>query len=271
MRRSRSDNTVALFWGALALLMFCVLGLIGYIKLDEIQMALKSNTSEDCNETTVNDVAVALKGKLQNTPIENITCSELGLYQIHSGENDFYTDYDARFLFFGAVYDLESQTEVSTSFKTPETEPTQEPEKFIAWEELPLDDAIVVGDGDIEMAVYKDINCPYCQRLYEAVQTMPNVKTYYMMTSIFGERSLKPTSEILCSDNPPETLDEYLTNKTTQNSRDCAFGRLAIEQVLDFAKQHNWQGTPVTVRKSDGKVMVGFADKDSFAKFVRGE
>ena len=268
------NKTVKFFWVALSILVIFALGIIGYghWKMQKIDVVKSVSQDVVCNETSINDVAVALKSKLQNTSIKEITCSELGLYKVVSGDNQFYTDEQGRFLFFGSVYDLDGQREVSTSFQAPElTKDAPQLEQYVKWEDLPLGNAIVVGDGDIELAVYKDINCPYCQRLYEALETMPNVKVYYMMTSIFGERSAKPTAEILCSNSPKDELANYMATKRIENGNDCKAGRDAIQTVFEFGNQQGWQGTPVTVRKSDGKVMVGFSDKENLETFLKGE
>ena len=234
----------------------------------------QATVKKTCDETEINDVVVALKSRLKSTPIREVSCSDLGLYKITAGDNVFYTDAQARFLLFGSIYDLDTQQEVSSSFTEQAVAPPQQhykPTQQVNWDDLPLGNAIVIGDGDMEIAIFKDINCPYCRRQYMDLKDMPHVKVYYMIGSIFGERSAVPSEKILCSDTPQKWLAYYMQHKSLPDTlTGCEVGKQAIAKVSSFAGANGWSGTPTTVRKSDGAVQYGYKGMDTFKQFLAG-
>jgi thiol:disulfide interchange protein DsbC len=112
--------------------------------------------------------ATALKAKLSATypatEFRDLRATAMtGIYEVSMGRNVAYVGSDARYFLFGHLYDMQAQKDLTAE--------RLEQARRIDFTSLPLGDAIktVRGDGSRPIAVFSDPDCPYCQKLEQAL------------------------------------------------------------------------------------------------------
>ncbi|MFH4377076.1 DsbC family protein, partial [Acinetobacter baumannii] len=82
-----------------------------------------------------------------------------GIYEVVMGRNVAYTDKDGRYFIFGNLFDMKTQTDLTTT-------PTSSNKVEVGFPNADrLKDAIktVKGNGKRKLVVFSDPDCPYCQ------------------------------------------------------------------------------------------------------------
>ncbi|MFX6895484.1 DsbC family protein, partial [Acinetobacter baumannii] len=91
-----------------------------------------------------------------------------GIYEVVMGRNVAYTDKDGRYFIFGNLFDMKTQTDLTTT-------PTSSNKVEVGFPNADrLKDAIktVKGNGKRKLVVFSDPDCPYCQQLERNLQSI---------------------------------------------------------------------------------------------------
>ncbi len=266
--RHRSQTFCNLFLGGLALLA----------------------TSSPVQAGDVDALRAALKVKLPNTEVTSLRETPIpGLFEMVMGKNLFYVDQSGNYSIIGTLYDLTTHEGLTAErlaelgYAPKEEKAIEVRSQSIPWDELPQNAAIVENaDGKYKLAVFTDVNCPYCQRLADILKEMPEVEVHTYLITLW-KRSDAPTKSILCAKDKIKALHaayknheagkaEDLTGETTRpefagNCTTDIFD-LPMERIGTFAANHGISGTPFLVR-SDGATSAGMRSKEFLLDWLK--
>jgi len=124
---------------------------------------------------------------------------------------------------------------------------------------LPVEQAIKVvkGDGSRQMAVFSDVDCPYCRKLEAEIAKLNNVTVHvYLYPLPFHTDAPRKSRLVWCSPDQVKAWEDLmLRDKEPESvSGDCAN---PVEANLALGQKLRIQGTPAIIF-SDGKRAPGF-------------
>lgn len=184
------------------------------------------------------------------------------LYEVYLGNQIIYTDQSFKFLIIeGQLVDPKSKKNITA-------ERLADLQK-IAFENLPLDLAIKIKKGipQKKVAVFSDIDCPFCRKLEkEVLMKLDNVEIYtFIFPLAIHPEAEQKSLKIWCSDHPAANWVNFMkTADLPDNNGDCAS---PIDEIQNFAKKYGIQSTP-TIIFEDGKRVSGAIPKDEFKSLL---
>jgi thiol:disulfide interchange protein DsbC len=184
------------------------------------------------------------------------------LYEVYLGNQIIYTDQSFKFLIIeGQLVDPKSKKNITA-------ERLADLQK-IAFENLPLDLAIKIKKGipQKKVAVFSDIDCPFCRKLEkEVLMKLDNVEIYtFIFPLAIHPEAEQKSLKIWCSDDPAANWVKFMkTADLPDNNGDCAS---PIDEIQNFAKKYGIQSTP-TIIFEDGKRVSGAIPKDEFKSLL---
>ncbi len=126
-------------------------------------------------------------------------------------------------------------------------------------EDLPLEQAITVGEGPTEVIEFVDPDCPYCRRWNDFAKQHPELKRRIFLVPLDGlHPSARGKSEhILCAEDPAQTLEDFYAGRIgTDRLVGCDAGKRRLTVHEDAARKLGLTGTPTLVIA--GQVITGF-------------
>ncbi|MBK8631895.1 MAG: DsbC family protein [Sphingomonadales bacterium] len=255
-------------------------------------------------QATVDGVKVSqrLQARLPRTQVTSVDCAKLnGVCEVIAGKTVFYTDANARYLFVGRLYDMETRQDL-TAAKLLEINPetllggnperdtgeeaaqygaqpvprsaqgrgagpnTPAPRQAIARVDLsglPAAGAINWGkSGGQPVTIFTDFRCGYCRALVATLEQM-NVRVIERPISVLGSRDL--SDRVYCArDKVRAARDAYAGLELAAATCDTS----GLDANERFAQQHHFMGTPVIVR-GDGTVLEGFRPKQFLEEWLK--
>ena len=185
------------------------------------------------------------------------------LYEVLIGDQIIYTDKDFSFLIIGKVIDPKSRKDMT---QTRIDELTK-----IDFKDLPFENSIkiVKGDGSNKMAVFSDVDCPFCKKLErEALLNLNDATIYNFLYPLDIHPEAKPKSaKIWCATNRQKAwLDFMLNDRMAENNGDCSN---PIEETLALGRSLGISATP-TIVLSSGKKIPGAISYEELDKYLNG-
>lgn len=175
-----------------------------------------------------------------------------GLYEVRIGnEAIFYTDAQGDYLIQGVMLDTKNRKNL--------TEERMQALNSIAFDKLPLQDAVVSkkGDGSRKIAVFADPNCGYCKRFEAELQKVDNVTIYTFLYPILGPDSTAKAQNIWCAKDRSKVWHDWMIKGKTPPSAQCDDD--VLQRNLTLGRQHNINGTPAIVL-ANGQRIGGFVE-----------
>ena len=135
----------------------------------------------------------------------------------------------------------------------------------IEFSELPLDLAIKIkkGNGQKKVAVFSDLDCPFCRKLEKDVLLgLDDIEIYTFIFPLAIHPDAEQKSlQIWCSDDPAANWIKFMKNADLpDNKGDC---KSPVEKITTFAKKNSIQSTP-TIIFEDGRRVSGAIPLDQF-------
>lgn len=208
------------------------------------------------------DEASLRKALLADFPGEKIESVKktpyLGLYEVVVGDELFYTDENASFLFLGHVIDPKTKQSL-TSERLQEIKDARR----ISMDELPLDLSIkaVKGNGKRKLVVFSDPKCPYCKRLEKELVKVTDVTIYTLLYPVLNG-SLPTATSIWCSRDRLKAWDDFMLRGIAPPGKDC---ETPINTLVQTGQKYRVNGTP-TLIFADGSVVPGMITAEVIEK-----
>lgn len=199
----------------------------------------------------------ALKQKIETAyprfKVDNIEKTPYsGLYEVFMGGQIIYTDKDLNFLIVeGKLVDPKTKTNITGERLAELTK--------IDFNQLPLDKAIKVvkGDGSRKIAVFSDVDCPFCKRLEQ--NELRNITDVTIYTFLYPLEQLHPDAAnksklIWCAENRVQAWNDWIfKGKLPESAGKC---KVPLEEVGQLARKYGVVSTP-TLFFEDGMRMQG--------------
>lgn len=189
-----------------------------------------------------------------------------GIYEVTMGNNIAYVQEDGRYFIFGALYDMQSQKDLTAQSRN----------KLSAaqFSELPFANAITVKKGNggkkqREFALFTDPDCPFCQRLEETLAGMTNYTVHIFLYPIdsLHPNAGKQAERIWCSRNQKQAWNDYMLSGIVPSDKTCAN---PIGDNIVLAQQLGIRGTP-TMLHIDGRRTSGAMPRINLERWLNGE
>jgi len=205
-----------------------------------------------------------MKKTYPELPIKNIQKTNFNdLYEVYIGGQIIYTNENFDFLIVeGRVVDPETKNDL--------TELRLEELTRVNFEDLPLSDAIKVvkGNGKRKIAIFSDVDCPYCKRLEKReLSNINNITIYTFLypLAIHPEAKLK-SKKIWCANDRSKAWTEYIHNDNLpENSGDC---KTPINKILKLGKDLGISSTP-TIILPNGKRVPGAIPYEQLEEYLQ--
>lgn len=189
----------------------------------------------------------------EGAEVESVTKTPYsGLFEVRVGNDIFYTDAQAKYLFVGRVLDANTTEDY--------TKARLEAINRIKFSDLPLESALksVKGNGKRVIAVFEDPNCGYCKRFRKTLQEVDNVTVYTFMYNILADDSSVKSKNIWCTADRSKAWDEWMLNgKVAPTAPESC--TTPNEKIFNLGRKLKVTGTP-TIFFTDGSRIPGAID-----------
>ena len=183
-----------------------------------------------------------------------------GIFEVVMGQNIAYVDQSGRYFFFGRLFDMQKQQDMTAS--------KLEDSSKIDTATLPLNDAIktVKGNGSRTFYVFSDPDCPYCKQLEQNLLGMSDVTIYTFLMPLEG---LHPQAKgksiaVWCASDKVKAWDELMQKGIVPTTSSCSH---PVDRNLALAERFGISGTP-TLISPDGRKLPGAAPAGRIAQWL---
>ncbi len=198
------------------------------------------------DEATIRKV---LGEKFPETKIVSIAKTPYsGLYEVYMDGQLVYADANAQYVFMGDILDLKNKTNLSQARLSVLN--------AIKWDTLPLNNAIksVKGKGERKIALFSDVDCPYCRKFDAELAKVDNITVYTFLFPVEGlhPKAVQTSRQIWCAPDKNKAWDEYLSaSKIPANDGKCAN---PVDQNIALANKLGIAGTPTIIFNNGQRV-----------------
>ena len=200
-----------------------------------------------------------------NLPIKSIQKTNYNnLYEIFLGDQIIYSDESFSFLIIeGRVVNPHTKIDLTADRLDKLTR--------INFSNLPFYQAIKIqkGNGERKIAVFSDIDCPFCRKLEkETIARIDNVTVYnFLFPLAIHPKAETKSAKVWCSKNRSEAWTEAMvSNKLPKNKGDCY---TPIKETISLAKSLGISSTPTIILES-GKRLPGAISAEELEKYLSG-
>ncbi len=174
-----------------------------------------------------------------------------GLYEIRSGNHIFYTDADGSHAIFGSILNTKDHRNLTAA--------RLEDINRVAWDRLPLKDAIVSGDmNGMPVAIFTDPDCPYCRRLEHALLQVKGLKVYTFLYPLvrIHPRSRAKAESIWCAGNRHQAMQNVMLKGMPLKALPGKTCSTPIERNIRLGRRLGITATPTLIAR-DGRRHAG--------------
>lgn len=182
-----------------------------------------------------------------------------GLYEVQVGNDIFYTDEKAHYLFVGNVMNLDTHQNL--------TKAKVDKISRVKLTELPLELALkqVNGNGKRVIAVFEDPNCGYCKRLRKVLQGVDNLTIYTFMYDILSEDSAAKSKNVWCSADPAKAWNDLMLSGKVPPNAPLSCTTSPHDKILALGAKLHVNATPA-IFFEDGSRIPGYIDAAALEK-----
>jgi len=210
------------------------------IKIISILLCIFVSFIAGANENSLREIIKKTYPELSIKSIQKTDFNDL--YEVYIGSQIIYTNETFNFLIVeGRVVDPQTKIDM--------TELRLEELTRVNFNDLPLLDAIKVvkGNGKRKIAIFSDVDCPYCKRLEkEELSNVDNITIYtFLYPLAIHPEAEEKSKKIWCAKDRAEAWSEYIfKDKLPKNSGDC---KTPINKVLKLGKELGISSTPTII------------------------
>jgi thiol:disulfide interchange protein DsbC len=203
------------------------------------------------------DIQKALEERFKGANVKGLRASVIpGLYEAVIGDDMIHFDPKLNHFVVGNLIDAKTMTNL--------TEERVSELSAIDVKQLPLENAIkfVRGKGERVMYVFSDVDCPFCTRLEQTIQSMDNVTVYNFMYPIdsLHPQAHKKQEGIWCAkDRLAAWQDAILRRKFDDKAKtDC---KNPVAETKALGAKLGVRATP-SFFLADGRMVAGALPKE---------
>lgn len=188
---------------------------------------------------------VIRKALLQQFPSAQISSIKKtpysGLFEVYLDGQLLYADAKAQYIFTGDVIDLKNRSNL--------TQARLNQLQAVNWNTLPLKNALktVKGNGSRKLAVFSDVDCPYCRKFEEELTKVDNITVYTFLYPIEGlhPKAVQISKQIWCAPDRNKAWDDYTTKEIVpKNDGQCAN---PVDETIALGARLKISGTPTII------------------------
>jgi len=203
------------------------------------------------------DIRHSLESRFPGTHVNEINKSAVpGMYEVvldgRQGPMVVYSDDKASYLLVGDLLDIKNERNL--------TKERMEKLTAVKFDSLPLAQAIktVKGDGKRRLAVFSDLDCPYCKKLEAELAKIDNVTIYTFPYPLAMHADAPRKSRLIwCSKDRAAAWSDYMhKGKLPAGKGDCDN---PIDENLALGARLRIDGTPALIF-SNGKRIPGYVE-----------
>lgn len=170
-----------------------------------------------------------------------------GFWEVTMGQSIAYVENSGRYFLFGGLWDMQAKRDLSAERRA-------ELDR-VDLSKLPLDNAIVYGEGAKTVHVFADPNCGYCKQLEQTLSQVQGLRVVLHPTPILGEASVETVQRIWCAPDRVAAWKDWMLKgiQPPAVSGDC---QAPLDAFTKLASQHKVAGTPMLVSQ-DGRKLSG--------------
>ncbi|MBN1614907.1 MAG: DsbC family protein [Deltaproteobacteria bacterium] len=177
----------------------------------------------------------------------------------------FYLDRQSKYIVFGQMIDI-----AKGANRTAEKAKTIRDSYRIDTSNIPLEDALILGDGKVSrrVIVFTDPDCPYCRALHKTLKQITakrkDIAFYIKLFPIsYHKEAYGKSKSILCSKSL-KMLDDAFDKKEIPKAS-CETD--AVDKTVALAQSLGIRGTP-TMILPDGRVVPGALPEEEILKRI---
>lgn len=201
------------------------------------------------------EIRQSIESRFPGTKVTDINKSVLpGLYEVimdgRQGPMVAYSDDKARYVMVGDLLDIKAERNLTRERMDKLTE--------VKFDSLPLGNAIkiVKGEGKRRLAVFSDLDCPYCKKLEGELAKVDNVTVYNFPYPLPMHPDASRKSKLIwCSKDRAAAWNDYMQKgKLPAGKGDCDN---PIDENLALGAKLRIDGTPALIF-ANGKRVPGY-------------
>lgn len=173
-----------------------------------------------------------------------------GLFEVYLDGQLVYVDAKAQYVFTGDVIDLKNRRNL--------TQERLNKLQAINWNTLPLGNALktVKGNGARKLAVFSDVDCPFCRKFEAELTKVDNITVYTFLYPIEGlhPKAVQTSKQIWCAPDRNKAWDDYISSGAVpKNDGKC---NNPVDETIALGTRLKVSGTP-TLFFADGQRVPG--------------
>ncbi len=195
-----------------------------------------------------------------------------GLFEV---ETKVYVSQDGRTVLVGGrtidAQVLLNGTGAAAAAQPAATAPAAPVRRKTEFSKLPLELAITVvkGNGTRQLAVFTDVDCPFCTQLEKTLDNISDVSIHVFLLPIdqLHPDARRKSEAIWCAADKSAAWKDYWA-KSKLGEAKCATPFAAIGAL---AEALGINGTPTLIRASDGSILPGAMQKETLENWLNGK
>jgi thiol:disulfide interchange protein DsbC len=136
---------------------------------------------------------------------------------------------------------------------------------------LPLNLAIniVKGDGARKLALFTDVDCPFCKQIEKTFESVSDVSIYVFLLPVdkLHPDARRKSESIWCALDKPAAWKDYWGSGRLVDAK-CP---TPFPAIAALAEELGINGTPTLIRASDGAILPGALQKEQLEAWLSGK
>jgi thiol:disulfide interchange protein DsbC len=198
------------------------------------------------------------------TQVQDVVSTPIqGVFEIRMGRNVAFTDSNARYLIFGAMFDPVTQEVLTQSNNGGDTHVENARMTFPS-EHLQQALRTVKGNGARVIAVFSDPRCGYCRMLENELAKLNDVTIYTFIYAALGDESKRLAADVWCSEDRLASWSSAIQTGKAKSSKACDH---PTQNNMALGTRLGVQGTP-TLIAMNGASIAGYRSASEIDRWL---
>lgn len=224
--------------------------------------------NDPCAGVAEKFTAEAVKVGQKEFRVDAVKQSQIkGLCEIQTGTNIIYFAPAENLIVSGNIFDFKGRNYTKEKMEALTNETLGK-----TLSKLPLDKAITVGKGPVQVIEITDPDCPYCRRASAWLDGRSDVTRKVFFAPMAHPKAIEKVKAILAAKDPEAEYHAYMRG---EHDKDTIVPSVTDEKIKALADEHLKLATEAKVNGTptflvNGKVVIG-ADTDGLNKAIEQE